>query len=185
MSDPNTVSNSNIQGEATPGCFACLCTIERFEDAFVCGACKKTFYCSQECQSRDWNVHKSLCQQLRHEVGNVGALKEADSPLLLWQQKYKNYWKFVSLLLNLNDPPPWILLYESDQGTPSVKPYTESNDINQMLIHFTDAQFAEQAQAIHAETRLKGKVTSLLFVTRLPDRFATWHTIASASSMSS
>ncbi len=27
----------------------------------ICGACRKTAYCSEECQRRDWKRHKSLC----------------------------------------------------------------------------------------------------------------------------
>jgi len=28
---------------------------------FNCGKCKKTFYCSKECQVKDWNEHKKKC----------------------------------------------------------------------------------------------------------------------------
>eukprot|EP01083_Nonionella_stella_P157574 511701_1 len=33
----------------------------------VCGACKCTYYCSRDCQRKDWKQHKRICKMLKEE----------------------------------------------------------------------------------------------------------------------
>ena len=33
-------------------------------ELFNCGRCKKTKYCSKECQTKHWNLHKTICKAL-------------------------------------------------------------------------------------------------------------------------
>ena len=42
-------------------CKLCL-MIEKDKKFFICGNCKKSRYCSKECQMSDWNEHKLICK---------------------------------------------------------------------------------------------------------------------------
>ncbi|KAI0757034.1 hypothetical protein C8Q80DRAFT_1131749 [Daedaleopsis nitida] len=41
--------------------FACADGLLRSPNLSICGGCKKTFYCSQDCQRQDWERHKRRC----------------------------------------------------------------------------------------------------------------------------
>jgi hypothetical protein len=45
-----------------PYCFKCL----NFTDQlYYCGKCECTFYCSKECQEKDWSFHKEMCKVIK------------------------------------------------------------------------------------------------------------------------
>eukprot|EP01083_Nonionella_stella_P157575 511704_1 len=33
----------------------------------VCGACKCTYYCSRDCQRKDWKQHKKICKMIKEQ----------------------------------------------------------------------------------------------------------------------
>ena len=42
-----------------------------------CARCKLTYYCSRECQKRDWKVHKLMCQPAEEEALSLNQLNIA------------------------------------------------------------------------------------------------------------
>ena len=43
----------------------CACCLQLFPNLEYCAGCKKVFYCSRDCQKKDWKQHKSYCKQVR------------------------------------------------------------------------------------------------------------------------
>jgi hypothetical protein len=44
--------------------FGLQCTVchSNKDGIFKCSKCKKTYYCSRECQIKDWKQHKQSCE---------------------------------------------------------------------------------------------------------------------------
>ena len=41
------------------------CNVE--EGTKRCSGCKQTYYCSKECQTKHWQIHKKKCKQIRRK----------------------------------------------------------------------------------------------------------------------
>lgn len=52
---------------ADKGLSACHYCQKGLENLKACGACKKTRYCSRECQKSDFKVHKKVCKKLQNK----------------------------------------------------------------------------------------------------------------------
>lgn len=57
-------------------CSVCLATTTSVKK---CGGCHVTFYCSRECQKRDWSTHKSLCRQVSSENNESDESDESEN----------------------------------------------------------------------------------------------------------
>ena len=53
-----------------------VCSVCSKEGAKKCSRCKTQFYCSKECQKKDWKTHKSICR----EVAHIAAKEKATGP---------------------------------------------------------------------------------------------------------
>lgn len=54
-------------GYADKGLSACHYCQKGTESLKACGACRKTRYCSRECQKLDFKIHKKVCKQLQQK----------------------------------------------------------------------------------------------------------------------
>ena len=57
---PLKVELSKYADKGLPACHYCQTGTEALK---ACGACKKTRYCSRECQKKDFKVHKKVCKK--------------------------------------------------------------------------------------------------------------------------
>jgi hypothetical protein len=63
---------------AGPRCSNCKKgSMDRGQKLLLCGRCKKSQYCSKDCQKADWKSHKPDCKQ--HSVSNSSTLKGNDT----------------------------------------------------------------------------------------------------------
>ena len=53
-----------------------VCSVCSKQGAKKCSRCKFQFYCSKECQKKDWKTHKSICR----EISNTTAQYESTGP---------------------------------------------------------------------------------------------------------
>ena len=53
----------------------------------ACGACKRIYYCSKECQKSAWKEHKSFCRMVTNFT-KVGEFSEAS---ILFEKTYKTW----------------------------------------------------------------------------------------------
>ena len=55
---PRKVEGCHVMPGDPTKCNACA---KKGVKLMVCGQCKATYYCSQECQKNDWKLHKPIC----------------------------------------------------------------------------------------------------------------------------
>lgn len=49
--------------DTTPSCATCSKTSSETENLKRCAKCQTTWYCSRECQKKDWKAHKKVCSK--------------------------------------------------------------------------------------------------------------------------
>lgn len=57
---PPVAPQQTVQQPANKSCACCGNTTKKLQH---CGACKKVYYCSKECQKKHWNDHKKFCKK--------------------------------------------------------------------------------------------------------------------------
>ncbi len=58
-------------------CTTCK-TTKKLAELFRCSKCQETLYCSRECQKKNWQEHKIICQEL-HQLGkNLDNIREGE-----------------------------------------------------------------------------------------------------------
>ena len=64
-------------------CNACLATLQK--NAYKCSACKSVYYCSKQCQRKNWKQHKSYCRTKQKSKRQGRQEKEAhQNHQVLW-----------------------------------------------------------------------------------------------------
>jgi len=58
------------QQEATSGIVCAFCQKSEGEAKFdFCSVCKQVYYCSKDCQKKDWKAnHKAVCEKLKEDA---------------------------------------------------------------------------------------------------------------------
>jgi hypothetical protein len=69
-SDNAEYGHAGFDGEEKLG-KACAACFTKREKLLKCGACQSMWYCSSECQKKDWKSHKQLCKAIKKVNSNV------------------------------------------------------------------------------------------------------------------
>ena len=64
-SNGNMTTHSSLPANTTPDAYAYKCSDCGKDGAKKCGACGEAYYCSRQCQRRDWKKHKAACQKVQ------------------------------------------------------------------------------------------------------------------------
>ncbi|CZR51327.1 uncharacterized protein PAC_01202 [Phialocephala subalpina] len=81
---------SAVKGAVCFMCYKAATTLNK------CGACKRVFYCSGECQKKDWKRgHKKLCPVLQ-EINSLDSPKQPQS----WQEYREEMWMRITAFRN-------------------------------------------------------------------------------------
>ncbi|KAF7515767.1 hypothetical protein G7054_g14423 [Neopestalotiopsis clavispora] len=107
----------------------CLLCKKACTEASLCSRCKSTHYCSQECQTKDWPVHKLLCKSFSEfdlstrpsECHFRGILfpEHQSKPQIVWLESPSNKvdgytWNFPNLKPFLGDVLPERIMMQTD-----------------------------------------------------------------------
>ena len=66
-SNGNATTHSNMSTNTTADACVYKCSDCGKDGAKKCGACGEAYYCSRQCQRRDWKKHKAACQKVQSE----------------------------------------------------------------------------------------------------------------------
>lgn len=133
-------------------CWNCDCT-DASEKLLFCGGCSAVYYCSVECQRRNWPLHRRLCKimqkhaQLYNKIENfVDSLTSNDIPKLgvCYILQIRNSFKFSMLIdmrLNLATAPLTIKCSEGDS-------YTTNKDVYSLVIYDSVNKFIDNYSLI-------------------------------------
>ena len=69
----NATTHSNLPTNTAPDTCVYKCSDCGKDGAKKCGACGEAYYCSRQCQRRDWKKHKAACQKVQAEQAAAAA----------------------------------------------------------------------------------------------------------------
>lgn len=78
-----------------------------------CGNCRIAQYCSSSCQSKDWGVHRKLCQKIQTSTGAEGLSKDHRGLLREWSNGDHGDFDANKIPVVLLEPHSWDELGES------------------------------------------------------------------------
>ena len=76
-----TAAGQPVAGDTTRKSQICNSCGVKKEAIFTCGGCLNISYCSKDCQKKDWNYHRPLCEAMQQhkQLYNTGSLGLGDS----------------------------------------------------------------------------------------------------------
>ena len=80
-----------------------VCSVCSREGARRCSRCKLKYYCSRECQNKDWKSHKAICEEIQKAVEfkrSSGSLPDLPSKFLEEETLKESVSQFLSILSN-------------------------------------------------------------------------------------
>lgn len=128
LNNPNTNKMSN---QFESGCAHCF---KHSVILYNCNICNKISYCSQKCQTADYEKHNNECKLIKQEHG-YAAHTPAANPVLRWKELYPNEWLHMTLaikiLVKLKLSLPWVFIREfEEEEENTTKPSTNFDLIN-------------------------------------------------------